>query len=86
MTRITKRHYIKPPNRDPSRATIEPSPPFRTGKIIIYVNSNLHKLYYFLSAFLSTFGYNYNTIMMALSFPLWYFSLFLEKVLLFLAK
>ena len=38
---------IKPPSRDPSRATLEPSPPFRTGKIIIYVSSNLHKLYFF---------------------------------------
>ena len=55
MTRITKRHYIKPRNRDPSRATLEPSSPFRAGQIIIYVNSNLHKLY-FVSLLLTIFN------------------------------
>ena len=46
MTRITKRSLYQTPYRDPSRATLEPSPPFCPGKIIIYVNSNLHKLYF----------------------------------------
>ena len=31
-----------PPNRGPTRATLEPSSPLRAGKIMIYVNSNLH--------------------------------------------
>ena len=44
MTCIAKRSLYQTPNRDPSGASLEPSSPFRAGKIIIYVNSNLHKL------------------------------------------
>ena len=46
MTPITKRPGIKPRNRDSSRATVEPSSPFRAGKMIIYVNSYLHNFNY----------------------------------------
>ena len=46
MTRIAKRSLYQTPNRNPSRATLESSSPFRASKIIINVNSNLHKLYY----------------------------------------
>ena len=45
MTRITKWSLNQPPNHDPSRATLEPGSPFRVGKIVIYVNSYLHKLH-----------------------------------------
>lgn len=45
MTRITNQSHFKPPNRGPKRATLKPSSSLRTGKIIIYVDSNLHKLH-----------------------------------------
>ena len=37
------------------RTTLEPSSPLRAGKIIIYVNSNLH--YYHLSLLLFSYYY-----------------------------
>ena len=36
---------MKPPNRDPSHTTLEPSSPLRVSKMVIYVNSNLQKLH-----------------------------------------